>query len=305
MAARRAFNRLLLGLGAAAALPIPLFGCASANVGRRISAIDTHAHVFHRELDMPDKRRAPSGYDARPEDYLQRLDANGISHGVLVQPSFLGTDNSYLASALRRYAQRFRGIAVVAPDVSPSVLEPLNAAGVVGIRLNLIGVPIPDFSAAPWPALLRWVATNDWQVEVHREARDLPAVISPLLKHEVNVVVDHFGRPDPQLGVDDPGFRYLLSVGGTRRVWVKLSGAYRNGPDGRGQAIALAATPLLRVAYGPERLLWGSDWPHTLFEKSVDYRTTRAQLDAWIPDPTERNVVLADTPARLFRFASG
>ena len=112
---RRAFSELLVGLGVAAAFPISLSGCARSNGEPPNTAVDTHAHVFTRDLPMPDQRRAPSGYDARPEDYLQQLDANGISHGVLVQPSFLGTDNSYLVDALRRYPQRLRGIAVWNP----------------------------------------------------------------------------------------------------------------------------------------------------------------------------------------------
>lgn len=251
---------------------------------------------------MPDKRRAPSGYDATPEDYLRVLDENAMSHGVLVQPSFLGTDNSYMVEALRKYPRRLRGIAVVAPDVSPTLLDELEAAHVVGFRLNLVGVPIPDFSAEPWPAWLNQVVKRGWQVEVHREARDLPVIVGPLLNAGVNVVVDHFGRPDPKLGIDDPGFRYLLSVAPSRRVWVKISAAYRNGADGRGEAIALAAMPLLRTAYGPERLLWGSDWPHTLFEKMVKYASERALVDNWLPDPAERRIVLAETPAKLFRF---
>lgn len=295
MTTRREFSFALLGLAAAGA------GCASKPTSHP-RAIDSHAHVFHRDLNMPDKRRAPSGYDATPEDYLRVLDENAMSHGVLVQPSFLGTDNSYMVEALRKYPRRLRGIAVVAPDVSPTLLDELEAAHVVGFRLNLVGVPIPDFSAEPWPAWLNQVVKRGWQVEVHREARDLPVIVGPLLNAGVNVVVDHFGRPDPKLGIDDPGFRYLLSVAPSRRVWVKISAAYRNGADGRGEAIALAAMPLLRTAYGPERLLWGSDWPHTLFEKMVKYASERALVDNWLPDPAERRIVLAETPAKLFRF---
>lgn len=90
---------------------------------------------------MPDRRRAPAGYDATPEDYLRVLGANGMSKGVLVQPSFLGTDNSYLVAALQKYPDRFRGIAVVAPTISGAELQKLQDAGVVGIRLNLVGLP--------------------------------------------------------------------------------------------------------------------------------------------------------------------
>lgn len=295
---RRQFNLA----AACIAAGLPLAGCSTLRAPQRITGVDCHAHVFTRDLPMPDRRRAPSGYDATPQDYLRMLDANGISHGVLVQPSFLGTDNSYLVAALRQHRERLRGIAVVDPAITTGELQSMHDAGVVGIRLNLVGLPTPDFSSRPWSALLRELKQRDWQVEVHRPAGELPSVIDPLLAADVNVVVDHFGRPDAKQGIDDPGFRYLLSLGATRRVWVKLSAAYRNGPDGKGEATAIAATPLLRSAFGLDRLMWASDWPHTLFEKTADYATQRSQLDQWLPDAAERRTVLVDTPARLFRF---
>ena len=267
-----------------------------------ILAIDTHAHVFARDLPLTSDRRYAPAYDATLADYLGMLDRNGMSHGVLVQPSFLGTDNAYLLEALRREPRRLRGIAVVAPETAPDELRRLDRAGVVGLRLNLVGQPDPDLADETWRRHLAEVAALGWQVEVHAEARRLPQLLPPLLRAEVPVVVDHFGRPDPRLGVDDPGFRHLLTFGTTRRVWVKLSAAYRNGGDGAGERTARAATPLLRDAFGPDRLLWGSDWPHTQFEKAINPAATRHALDAWLPDLAERRIVLADTPARLFRF---
>ena len=278
-----------------------LFGKARAEPADAVTAIDCHAHIFERGLGLAGNRRYAPDYDATLADYLVNLDANGCSHGVLVQPSFLGTDNSYLIAALKRHAGRLRGIAVIEPTLSAGQLEELDEAGIVGIQLNLIGVADPPLHTAPWRPLLRALADLDWQVEVQAEARRLPGIVEPLLKSGVKVVIDHFGRPDPALGVEDPGFRYLLSCGETRRVWVKLSGAYRNGD--RGQGIALAALPLLRDAYGFERLVWGSDWPHTQFEKVVDYASVRGQLDTWIPAVGDRKRVLVDTPVRLFRFA--
>ena len=251
---------------------------------------------------MPDKRRAPSGYDAPPEDYLRVLAANDMTHGLLVQPSFLGTDNSYLVASLRKYPDRFRGIAVVDPSIGSEQLQSLQDAGVVGIRLNLIGLPTPDFASISWRGLLAQVRQRNWQVEVHQTAGGLRAVVDPLIAEGLNVVVDHFGRPDEKLGVDDPGFQYLLTLGPSRKVWVKLSGAYRNGPAGRGQAIALAAMPLLRGSFGLDRLVWGSDWPHTLFETTVDYPSQRRLLEEWLPATADRLIVLRETPARLFAF---
>lgn len=268
-----------------------------------MTAIDTHAHIFQRGLPLARARRYAPGYDALPADYLGVLDAHGIGRGVLVQPSFLGTDNSYLLAGLQSAAGRLRGIVVVAPDVPPADLLLMDAAGVVGLRLNLVGgAAVPDLADARWRTLLQRVAGLGWQVEVHREASGLPEILPPLLDAGVNVVVDHFGRPDPARGVDDPGFRFLLDAAASRRVWVKLSGAYRNGGADRGAQVALDALPLLRAAFGLERLLWGSDWPHTQCEHAVDFGQTRRALDTWLPDPDERRIVLADTPERLFRF---
>jgi predicted TIM-barrel fold metal-dependent hydrolase len=184
------------------------------------------------------------------------LAANGMTQGVLVQPSFLGTDNSYLVAALRKYSDRFRGIAVVEPTISGAELQKLQDAGVVGIRLNLIGLPTPDFASPAWRTLLEELGQRQWQVEVHQSARELPAVVDPLINAGVNVVVDHFGRPDEKLGVDDPGFRYLVTLGRTRKVWVKLSGAYRNGArrPGRGDGHRRDAVPAFDVRRGSTAL---------------------------------------------------
>ena len=221
---------------------------------------------------------------------------------MLVQPSFLGSDNSFLLAALRAHRNWLRGIAVTAPDATPDDLAALDRAGIVGLRLNLIGQPDPEFSTDLWQRHLAHVARLRWQIEVQVEACRLPNVLPPLLAAGVDVVIDHFGKPDPILGVEDPGFRYLLSAGASRRVWVKLSGAYRSGGAERGGAIAAAAVPLLKRSLGLDRLVWGSDWPHTQFEPVMDYGAARTLLDDWLPDPSERQQVLAETPGRLFRF---
>src|SRR3954447_18372576 len=105
--------------------------------------IDTHAHIFRRGLKLADVRRYAPDYDATLADYLAALDANRVTHGVLVQPSFLGTDNSFLLGGLGAAGQRLRGIAVVEPAATQDALTALDKAGVVGVRLNLVGLPIP------------------------------------------------------------------------------------------------------------------------------------------------------------------
>jgi len=266
------------------------------------TGIDTHAHVFTQDMRMIEGRRYTPDYDATIADYLALLDDNGLSHGVLVQISFLGTDNSYLLKALRQEPGRLRGIVVVEPDTAAEELRVLDEVGVVGVRLNLIGLPNPPLASLKWQKHLHQLAELGWQVEVQVEAQRLPHLLPTLLGAGVRVVVDHFGRPDQALGIDDPGFRYLLTLGNTRQVWVKLSGAYRNGPAARGNHIASSATPALLGEFGAERLLWGSDWPHTCFEQADATGVAREALDRWMPSDADRQTVLVDSPRHLFRF---
>lgn len=283
---------------------VGLASLATATATRAMSetalpVIDTHAHVFHRGLKFAPGRRYAPDYDAPLSLYLDQLDHNGMTNGVLVQPSFLGSDNSYLVECLKQTSGRLRGIAVVDPTVSTDELRELDRAGVVGIRLNLVGRPLPDLAASEWKGLLANVKAMGWQVEIQRNASDLAALAPQLLDHGVTVVLDHYALPDPKLGVADPGFQSVLKLGATKNVWVKISAPYRNGAAG--ESFAKEAYPLLRSAYGLDRLLWGSDWPHTQFEPTQSYAKNREFLDTLVVDKSERAQVLA-SPRQLFRF---
>ncbi|WP_313700945.1 amidohydrolase family protein [Achromobacter sp.] len=266
------------------------------------AAVDTHAHVFHQGLALANTRRHTPDYDATLAEYLRLLDAHGMSHGVLVQPSFLGTDNSHLVEALRAAPARLRGVAVVAQDATESELQALADAGVVGIRLNLFGLDTPDLRTPAWPTLLARVNALGWHVEVHLQAARLDGVLPALLAAGCRIVVDHFGRPEPALGVSDAGFQYLLRQADSGRIWVKLAAPYRNWAAPACAASGRLATQQLLDAYTPERLMWGSDWPHTEHRHLASYTATTKWLDAWIDDPAQRRTVLADTPLRLFQF---
>jgi predicted TIM-barrel fold metal-dependent hydrolase len=264
--------------------------------------IDTHAHIFERGLPLAPGARYTSDYDAPVGDYLKQLDANGMTHGVLVQISFLGTDNSYILDGIKKANGRLRGIAVVSPEISFEDMKAMDASGIVGVRLNLVGRPIPNFTEGPWPEHLKRVAALGWQVEVHREAKDIPAIVGPLLASGVNVVVDHFGRFDGAQGVEDPGFRWLLDQGASKRMWVKVSAAYRNGKEGKGEDAALKAYPMLRDAIGLDKLLFGSDWPHTTFEKSISFANQVAFFEKMVPNAAERAQIMGENAAKLFRI---
>jgi predicted TIM-barrel fold metal-dependent hydrolase len=191
---------------------------------------------------------------------------------------------------------------VVSPEISFEDMKAMDASGIVGVRLNLVGRPIPNFTEGPWPEHLKRVAQLGWQVEVHREAKDIPAIVGPLLASGVNVVVDHFGRLNGEQGVEDPGFRWLLDQGASKRMWVKVSAAYRNGKEGKGEDAALKAYPMLRDAIGLDKLLFGSDWPHTTFEKSISFANQVAFFEKMVPNAAERAQIMGENAAKLFRI---
>lgn len=258
--------------------------------------VDTHVHVFTRALPLAAGRRhSPSG-DFTPADLFAVAGRHGIGRIVLVQPSFLGTDNSYLLATLALAPDRLRGIVVIDPAVADAQLDGFARAGVVGIRLNLLGKDLRTVLAADWTALLKRVAARGWQIEIQAQGRDLPSLIDGLAPFGAPLVIDHFGRPDPVLGVGDPGFRRLLAAGPGGPLYVKISGSYRcGGADAAPYARALLDT------LGPGRLLWGSDWPHTQFEAVRSYGDGVAELSAWL-SPAEQAAV-AETSRRLFGFA--
>ena len=231
-----------------------------------MNAVDSHAHIFDRSLKPVAGARYVPGYEARLEDWFALQEASGVTHGVLVQPSFLGTDNSLLLSALDACPQRLRGTVVADPSLTAQQVAQWEARGVRGIRLNVLHrEDMPDFSA-------------------------LAACPAPL-------VFDHFGCPDPKQGAACPNVESLLRLFERRVVYVKLSAPYRLG---RGDALQYAQFWLARLGAG--RLLWGSDWPWTNHERASTYADCVAALRRWVPESADRRKILWDTPNGLFRF---
>ena len=267
-----------------------------------ITGIDTHAHIFRQDLPMVPGRRYSPSYDATVEQYLAHLDAGGLSHGVLIQPSFLGTDNHYMLEALQRFPGRLRGVAVVDAQVSDVELDELAVAGVVGIRLNLIGKALEDYASPAWSRLLRRLARRGWQVEIQRGFGDLALIVPAILESGVTVVIDHFGLPAASVQLDAAQHEVFFDLLGQAPVWIKLSAAYRSQSDlPRAQAIEAR---LREACGGVGRFVWGSDWPNTQFESQTRYDQQLALLEALLPNPEERRRVLVENPATLFGFAS-
>src|SRR5688572_14840120 len=177
----------------------------------RVMRIDSHAHVFRRDLPLTKGARHAPQRDALPPELLALFDAHEVTHAVLTAPSFLGTDNSFLLSALSAASERLRGTVIVDPSFDRATLDAMNRVGVVGVRFNMLRMAdVPDLRSKAWQRVLADIAALDWHVEIYIEGARLPRLLDPVLDAGIKAVVDHFGSPDPGLGLDCPGFRRLL-----------------------------------------------------------------------------------------------
>jgi len=258
-------------------------------------ACDAHFHVFepgYQHVSDP-LYTFPDGTLAA---YLAMTEALGIERMVLVQPTFYGTDNSLLAAVLGRLGPRCGGVIRIDEDATDAELDAFDALGVRAIRLDL-------FARAQWPtadliAYIRRMAARatprGWHLQFYAPGTVVRDLLPFLADLEDTFVIDHLGyRTEP-----DPDFeRRLLAVLGHGSGWIKLSGAYRVAKQRPLSAVAPWASAL--VAARPDRLIWGSDWPH-LPDGQRDTGEILNLLADWAPTAESRRAILVDGPDRLF-----
>jgi predicted TIM-barrel fold metal-dependent hydrolase len=260
-----------------------------------VPLVDSHAHVWTKDMPLVSNPRHRPNYEFTTEQYLAELDAHGIRYGVITGASIFGTYNDYTIAAVRKH-KRLRGTVLLDPSTDRQAMERMNQVGIVGVRLPWISLPtIPDINSEEYRGLLRRIAELNWHIHLHVGLGRLPAILPQIETSGVRIVVDHFGNPDPKLGVNCPGFQAVLRSIDNGRTWVKLSAAYRVGRD----AAKVYARELLKVA-GPERLVWGSDAPYAGFEASTTYRQTLDDFMDWVPDTAARHQIGSVTTMELY-----
>ena len=261
------------------------------NLLKSKTGVDTHFHVFNAGVAIAGARYVPQ-YSALLSDWMTQAQSVGVTRGVWVQPSFLGTDNRLMVEALKTHPDMLRGIAVVSPSAGIEALKGLNDAGVRGIRLNLAGISheIPEWSQAHtlWAAM----RSMGWHLEVHTDQGKLPQVLRQL-PSDLPLVVDHMAKP-LQAYANDPTLLALRTRAKVSPVYVKLSGAYRLGKVDPGRLAALLLQEL-----GPHALLWGSDWPCTNHEQFADFEKLIVQAHEWIPSEFIEQI-MARNPSQLY-----
>jgi predicted TIM-barrel fold metal-dependent hydrolase len=275
--------------GAAAAFP--------ADAPADAPLVDTHAHVY--TLDMPVSGEAwhQPPADATIAMYLDTLDAHGVGYAVMAAASIYGDYNDYMIESTRRHRQRLRTTVIISPDTDPYVMRMMKDDGVVGVRLQWRSLKqTPSLDNFEYRRFFRRVADLDWHVQLHDQGPRLPPSIAQIEKSGAKLVIDHFGRPDPAKGIACAGFQAVLRSVEKGRTWVKLSAGYRLEPP----AVAVALARELLKHAGPERLVWGSDWPFAAFEDKMRYQATVDDFHAWVPDAEARRRIGGETALKLF-----
>ena len=266
--------------------------------------IDCHAHVLDpaRFPYGADIQYKPSGQEiGTAAQLLQVMKTYGIDHLLLVQPnSGYGGDNSCMLDAIRHHEGLFKGVAIIDFDADLDTLRQLKSQGIVGAAFN------PTFHGTGYykrsADLIARLAELDMFLQIQSEHDQLLMFVPWIEEMPVRVLIDHCGRPTPEDGLDQPGFKALLRLAETGRVHVKLSGYAK---FARLPYPFEDAWPFVRAivdAFTLDRCMWASDWPYLRATQRQDYGPLVQLSEILFPDMVDRRTLLWDTPRRLFGF---
>ena len=259
---------------------------------------DAHFHVF--EPGFPSVAEPLYTFpDATISEYLEVADVLGIERMVLVQPTYYGTDNSLTLEALRRIGPRCRGVVRIEEDTSDETLDRYHEAGVRAIRLDLFArrtLPTAEIIAYVRRMAAR-TTPRGWHLQFYTPGTVVRDLLPFLADFEDPFVIDHMGYMLEADGLTTADFERLLRVLEQGRCWIKLSGPYRIAKHKPLSSLQSLGRSL--VATRPDRLLWGSDWPH-LPDGQRDTGELINLLADWAPDEADRHQIFVRSPDRLF-----
>ena len=268
------------------------------------NACDCHMHIYDpgRFPMAASKRAAPS--NATVEDYRKLQKRIGTTRVVIVQPRNYATDNSVTLDAIARLGNA-RGVAVIHPTVTDAELKKLDDGGIRGIRFSLGDPATAVVKPEMVEPLAKRIAGLGWHIQFNVAGEQIVEHADMLRRLPTPIVFDHLGHPPPSEGVAHPSHAIVRDLVDKGRAWVKLSGAYSNtnvGPPSYSDATAVANA---FVKAAPERLVWGSDWPHP--GKKEDDKPDDALLFdlllTWAPDEATRTRILVQNPEALYGFS--
>jgi 2-pyrone-4,6-dicarboxylate lactonase len=265
-------------------------------------ACDAHVHVFGPHRIFPFAESRPFTPADAPKEKLFALHVMlGIQHCVIVQSTCHGFDNRVVADAIAAKKGDYCGVALLPPTVEEAELKRLDALGFCGVRFNFMTHLGRGAGIEEAIALSERLAKLGWHLQMHFEASLIEELAPWLARSAVPVVIDHMGRVDASLGLDQPAFRRLLELMRDSRFWVKVSGSER---ISRRPAPWEDAIPFARklVAEFGDRCFWGSDWPHPNLAAIPDDGVLVDLLSEIAPSEKERKALLVDNPRSFYRF---
>ena len=269
-------------------------------------ATDTHAHICGPKSQYAYfSERVYTPPDCLLPAYSHMLKTLGVERAVLVQPSVYGTDNAAMLGAMKTAGPSFRGVSVVADDISESEIKRLHEAGVRGVRVNIVDVPNRKPGTLPMEALKKLahkVKPFGWHMEFLAHVDEFPDLDNMLDGFPVETVYGHLGYMKTDKGIEHPGFQALLRLMKAGKAWVKLTGPYRISLQTMPHADTdVYAHELIKAA--PQQVVWGSDWPHVMVKGAMPNDGDICDLlGNWVQDEAVRKQVLVDNPARLYGF---
>jgi len=262
------------------------------------NAADCHHHIYDSRFPVDPTAKLRPG-NATVADYRLLQKRLGTTRNVVVQPSTYGVDNRCMLDALRQFGRvTTRGIAVVNTDVSETELKEMDAAGVRGIRFNLAQAGATTVEMVE--PLAKRVAALGWHIQVNAPADQIVASASIWDRLPVALVFDHMGHASAPSEAVFGLIGKLLQSG---KCWVKLSGAYMDTSVGAPAYSDRAAVAVAYIKEAPERLVWGTDWPHPTVNDKPDDALLFDLLAQWCHNAAVRKRILVDNPAQLYEFS--
>jgi len=306
---RRAFSTLLLS---AATLPRPAWsqsapvpnsaGTEAPKLKVPANACDCHHHIYDAvRFPQPAEAKTPLQPDARVQEYRLLKQRLGLTRSVIVTPSAYVTDNRVTLDAISQLGPDARGVAVVGPGITDAELKALDAGGIRGIRFSVSTTTVTPAIVDAIDQLSGRVASLGWHIQFQTTADQVVEMKDVFNRLPAAMVFDHVGHVPP-FGVGHPSYPVIRGLIDKGRCWVKLSVTYDNTRDGPPGFDDVSTVAQAFVKAAPERMVWGSNWPHPNEPRKPDDAVLIDLLGRWAPDDRVRHRILVENPAMLYGF---
>ena len=266
-------------------------------------SVDAHCHVFGPAAYFPfSPKRKYTPCDASKEQLFELRDFLGFERSVIVQATCHGNNNDALEDALLNSNDKARGIASVGEDIDHATLRRLDQAGVRGVRFNFVKRLVDNTPKDIFKKISKMIAEYGWHIVVYVESQDLEEIVSFLKALPTTVVFDHMARPDVAKGTDSKEFNLLMRLMENEKFWCKTTCPERLtkiSPEYNYSDVLPFMQKL--VTNFPDRVLWGTDWPHPNMKSHMPDDGKLVDIIAiFAPDLTTQKKLLVDNPLRLY-----